>query len=56
MKGNYREKPSIDLKRYLKTTLYGMSGQMPDYSFLVIDALRGVGGQVLSRPHAINIA
>lgn len=30
--------------RYLKTTMYGMSGQMPDYSFLVVDAETGVGG------------
>jgi GTPase len=34
------------LIRYLKTTLYGMSGQMPDYSFLVISAETGVGGYV----------
>lgn len=30
--------------RYLKTTVHGMSGQMPDYSFLVVDAETGVGG------------
>eukprot|EP01127_Copromyxa_protea_P021111 TRINITY_DN7170_c0_g1_i1.p1 TRINITY_DN7170_c0_g1~~TRINITY_DN7170_c0_g1_i1.p1 ORF type:complete len:563 (-),score=100.65 TRINITY_DN7170_c0_g1_i1:69-1757(-) len=44
---SYRVISFFDLaghERYLKTTLYGMSGQMPDYSFLVVSAESGVGG------------
>eukprot|EP01126_Amoeba_proteus_P042629 TRINITY_DN4640_c0_g1_i18.p1 TRINITY_DN4640_c0_g1~~TRINITY_DN4640_c0_g1_i18.p1 ORF type:complete len:300 (-),score=79.71 TRINITY_DN4640_c0_g1_i18:1040-1939(-) len=34
--------------RYFKTTTFAMSGQMPDYSFLVIDACTGVSGTTTS--------
>eukprot|EP01126_Amoeba_proteus_P042628 TRINITY_DN4640_c0_g1_i12.p1 TRINITY_DN4640_c0_g1~~TRINITY_DN4640_c0_g1_i12.p1 ORF type:complete len:348 (-),score=57.06 TRINITY_DN4640_c0_g1_i12:154-1197(-) len=33
--------------RYFKTTTFAMSGQMPDYSFLVIDACTGVSGTTI---------
>jgi GTPase len=40
----------IDLaghERYFKTTLFGLTGQIPDYSLVVVSATEGVGPMTL---------